>query len=137
MAEAFDLARFLDAQAGSYETALAEIRGGAKRSHWMWYVFPQLGGLGRSAMAQRFAIGSLAMAQAYLAHPVLGARLRECVGALPGGRSAEQVFGAVDAMKLRSSLTLFAAAGGGALFEAAIARWFGSADPQTLALLGQ
>lgn len=136
MADTFDLSHFVEAQSGSYGTALAEIRAGAKRSHWMWYIFPQLAGLGHSAMAERFAIESLAMAKAYLAHPVLGARLRECVEALTGA-SAEQVFGTVDAMKLRSSLTLFAAAGGGAPFEATLARWFGSPDPRTLALLEQ
>ncbi len=136
MTDAFDLSRFLAAQAGSYATALAEIRAGAKRSHWMWYVFPQIAGLGHSAMAQRYAIASLDEARAYLAHPVLGARLRECVAALDGldGVSAEAVFGPVDAMKLRSSLTLFEATG--APFGPTIERWFGTRDERTLALLG-
>lgn len=115
MSDPYDLDRFGTAQAGSYETALAEIRRGAKRSHWMWYIFPQIAGLGRSEMAQRYAIQSLDEARAYLAHPVLGARLRECVAALQDliGTTAEAVFGAVDAMKLKSSLTLFAEAGAG------------------------
>lgn len=136
MTDAFDLSRFLAAQAGSYASALAEIRAGAKRSHWMWYVFPQIAGLGHSAMARRYAIASLDEARAYLAHPVLGARLRECVAALDDldGVSAETVFGPVDAMKLRSSLTLFEAAG--APFGSTIERWFGTRDERTLALLG-
>lgn len=142
-ADRFDLVRFVDAQAGSgyaagYETALDELRRGSKQSHWMWYIFPQIAGLGSSPMAQRYAIGSLAEAQAFLAHPVLGPRLRACVAtlqALPAGASAARVFGSVDAMKLRSSLTLFAAAGGGALFGAALDRWGGGPDPRTLALL--
>ena len=132
----FDLDRFVAAQAATYETALAEIRRGAKRSHWMWYIFPQFAGLGASDMARLYAIGSLDEARAYLAHPLLGARLRDCVGALQDltGTSAITVFGAVDAMKLRSSLTLFVEAGGGPLFAAAIERWFdGVADGATLA----
>ena len=82
MTDPFDLDRFVTAQAGSYQAALAEIRRGAKRSHWMWYIFPQIAGLGRSDMARRYAIRSLGEARAYLAHPILGARLRECVAAL-------------------------------------------------------
>lgn len=107
----FDLERFVSAQAANYETALAEIRAGAKRSHWMWYVFPQIAGLGRSAMAQRYAIGSRAEAQAYLDHPLLGARLRDCVAALHDLPRPDpvRVFGDIDATKLRSSLTLFEA----------------------------
>lgn len=132
----FDLDRFVAAQAATYDTALAEIRRGAKRSHWMWYIFPQFAGLGTSDMARLYAIGSLDEARAYLAHPLLGARLRDCVGALQDltGTSAITVFGAVDAMKFRSSLTLFVEAGGGPLFAAAIERWFdGAADGATLA----
>ncbi|RBY85218.1 DUF1810 domain-containing protein [Blastococcus sp. TF02A-26] len=112
MSDPFDLQRFVDAQSGTYEQALAELRAGAKRSHWMWFVFPQVAGLGRSTMAQRYAISGLDEARAYLAHSVLGPRLVECARALTGlaGRSAEQVFGSVDALKLRSSMTLFAAA---------------------------
>jgi len=137
--DAYDLDRFVIAQSGSYETALGEIRRGAKRTHWMWYIFPQIAGLGSSAMARRYAIGSLDEARAYLAHPVLGARLRECVAALQDltGTTAETVFGEIDAIKLRSSLTLFIEAGAGALFGAAFERWFdGERDPATLRLLG-
>jgi uncharacterized protein (DUF1810 family) len=132
----FDLARFVDAQSGAYDRALAEIRRGRKTSHWMWYVFPQIFGLGFSEMSQRYAIGSLAEAKAYLAHPVLGARYRECVAALQDltGTSAKAVFGGIDATKLRSSLTLFAAAAPDErLFAAALERWFGNErDPRTL-----
>jgi uncharacterized protein (DUF1810 family) len=134
----FDLARFVAAQRDSYDLALGEIRRGAKRSHWMWFIFPQIARLGHSAMATRYAIGGLDEARAYLAHPVLGARLRTCVAALQDlpETTAEHVFGAIDAVKLRSSLTLFAEAGGGVLFEAALARWFGGErDPATLARL--
>jgi uncharacterized protein (DUF1810 family) len=138
VADPFDLDRFLTAQAGSYETAFSEIRRGAKRSHWMWFIFPQLAGLGRSEMARHYAIRSLEEARAYLDHPVLGARLRECVGALQDltGLDAVDVFGEIDAMKLRSSLTLFGRVGDGVLFAAALDRWFdGQADPTTLNLL--
>ena len=124
-----DLQRFLDAQTTHYASALAELRAGEKRSHWMWFVFPQLAGLGHSHMARAYAIDSLDEARAYLAHPVLGARLRECVDTLarlPGSATAERVLGGIDAMKLRSSLTLFArAAPDEARFGEAIARWFG------------
>ena len=137
MTDCFDLDRFLDAQAGSYETVLAEIHRGAKRSHWMWYIFPQLAGLGHSATAQRYAIGSIEEARAYLRHPLLCTRLRECVTALQEltGSTADSVLGPVDAMKLRSSLTLFSEAGGGPLFAAALDRWCGGPDPKTLDLL--
>ena len=137
----FDLARFVDAQSGVYESALAEIRRGRKTTHWMWFIFPQIAGLGSSAMSQRYAIGSLAEARAYLAHPVLGTRYRECVAALQDlvGTSAEAVFGGVDAAKLRSSLTLFAAAAPDErLFAAELERWFGGeTDPRTLERLGR
>ena len=109
-----DLQRFVDAQdeRGTYDAALAELRAGRKRSHWMWFVFPQLTGLGRSAMAQRYALSGLEEARAYLAHPVLGPRLRDCCEALLrlAEPDAEQVLGPVDAQKLRSSMTLFALA---------------------------
>jgi uncharacterized protein (DUF1810 family) len=103
------LDRFVDAQDGVYERALGELRAGRKTSHWMWFVFPQIAGLGFSAMAQRYEIDSLAEARDYLAHPVLGPRLRECAEAVADidGRSAEQIFGGIDAVKLRSSMTLF------------------------------
>jgi uncharacterized protein (DUF1810 family) len=107
----FDLDRFVSAQdgGGTYQRVLAELRRGSKTSHWMWFVFPQISGLGYSAMSQRYAISSLAEAQAYLARPVLGARLRECAGivAATTGRSAVQIFGGIDAQKLHSSMTLF------------------------------
>lgn len=141
-ADPFDLQRFVDAQAGDYAQALAELRAGQKCSHWIWYVLPQVAGLGMSAMSQRYAIGSLAEARAYLAHPLLGARLRECVAALNahrGRRSAVQVLGTVDAIKCRSSLTLFdaAAAGTEPLFIDALDAFFsGARDPATLARLG-
>ena len=137
MPDRFDLERFVAAQEAIYPTALAEIRRGAKRSHWMWFVFPQIAGLGRSPTARLYAIGSIHEARAFLAHPILGARLRECVAALQdlAPTSAEAVFGAVDAIKLRSSLTLFAEVSGERLFEAAIERWFGGKDEATLARL--
>ena len=100
-------------RAGTYRRAVAELRAGRKQSHWMWFVFPQIAGLGSSPMAQEFAIGSLTEARAYLAHPVLGPRLAECsrlLNAAAEGTSAAEIFGPVDAMKLRSSMTLFAAA---------------------------
>lgn len=133
------LQRFVEAQEQIYPHALDEIRRGAKRSHWMWYVFPQITGLGRSAMAQRYAIASLGEARAYLEHPLLGARYIECVSALQDltASDPERVFGAVDAMKLRSSLTLFEAASGKSLFGAALDRWFGGErDGRTLAAIG-
>ena len=138
MTDPFNLQRFIDAQVHTYEGALAEIQRGAKHGHWMWFIFPQIAGLGRSPMARRYAIGSLEEARAYLDHAILGSRLRECVETLQdqSNKDAVSVFGPVDAMKLRSSLTLFACAGGGGLiFDAAIIRWFGSNDPETLRLI--
>jgi uncharacterized protein (DUF1810 family) len=138
----FELSRFVTAQNSgrTYERALAELRDGVKRSHWMWFVFPQVAGLGSSSMAQRYAISSVREARAYLAHPVLGARLRECVevvAALPSG--AEAIFGATDAMKLRSSMTLFLrAAPGDPLFQRVLDRHFaGAPDPMTDQILGR
>ena len=128
-------ARFVEAQAKVYETALAEIRAGAKRSHWMWYIFPQLRGLGHSPTAHYYGIASLAEARAYLDHPVLGSRYLECVQALQelDGSDPVAVFGSVDAMKLRSSLTLFEVARYSDLFADAIDRWFdGERDASTL-----
>lgn len=135
----FDLERFVDAQAAVYLSALAEIRRGAKRGHWMWFIFPQLRGLGHSPMADRFGVRSVEEAHAYLHHAILGPRLRECVEALQDltGSSAEDVFGEVDAMKLRSSLSLFALVGGGPIFDAALTRWFGSIDEKTMELIAQ
>ena len=139
-ADPFDLARFMRAQQGAYETALAEIRSGCKRSHWMWYVFPQLAGLGFSAMSQRYAIHGANEARAYLTHPVLGPRLIECAQATLAikGSSARAIFGSPDDLKLRSCATLFAAvAAPGSVFEQVLDRYFdGERDPRTLELLG-
>ncbi len=137
MSEPYDLQRFLDAQneGGTYERALTELRAGRKTSHWMWFLFPQIEGLGRSPMAQRYAIGSAAEARAYLAHPVLGPRLRECAEALleVEGRSAEQILGPVDALKLRSSMTLFAPVASDDLFQRVLDRYYGGVpDPETV-----
>ncbi len=128
-ADWFGLDRFVSAQEVSYARVLTELRRGLKTSHWMWFVFPQVAGLGSSEMSRRYALGSIAEAQAYLAHPLLGARYRECVAVLQDlvATTAEAVFGRVDAAKLRSSLTLFAEAAGDPLFAAAIQRWFGAA----------
>jgi uncharacterized protein (DUF1810 family) len=135
------LDRFLTAQARDYGTALAELQAGEKRSHWMWYVFPQLRGLGRSDNARFYGIVSLDEARAYLAHPVLGGRLRECVVALLnlGGSDASEVFGALDAQKLRSCLTLFRlACPHEPVFAHALNRYFnGQLDPHTITLLEQ
>jgi uncharacterized protein (DUF1810 family) len=137
------LGRFRSAQqqGGIYERALAELKAGAKRSHWMWFVFPQLAGLGHSEMSRTYAISSLEEARAYLADPVLGGRLRDCAAALLAhdGAGAEQILGAIDALKLRSSMTLFARADPAEpLFARVLDRYFGGAgDPATDALLGR
>ncbi|MDH0864717.1 DUF1810 domain-containing protein [Mitsuaria sp. GD03876] len=134
-----DLHRFLDAQAPQLADVLDELRRGRKRSHWMWYFFPQLRGLGISSTAQRYGISSLDEAIAYLDHEVLGPRLRECVALMNTHRtkSAEQILGSVDALKFRSSLTLFARASGNeAVFIEALDRFYdGQPDPRTLELL--
>jgi uncharacterized protein (DUF1810 family) len=139
MAEPFDLQRFVEAQAGVYETALAELRAGAKRTHWMWFVFPQVAGLGASAMAQRYAIGSLDEARAYAAHPVLGPRLVACAEAVNAvrGRTVHEIFGSPDDLKFRSCMTLFReAAPGEWAFSEALEHYFGGApDPATLRIL--
>ncbi len=135
--DAFDLRRFVEAQAPVAAQVRAELAAGAKTSHWMWFVFPQLRGLGRSATAEHFGIASLAEAQAYARHPLLGARLRECTALLlaaPPGLGARDILGDVDALKLRSSMTLFARADPGEpLYRAALERFFdGRPDPRTL-----
>lgn len=138
MNDPFNLARFVNAQTTTYATAFGEIARGAKRTHWMWFVFPQLDGLGQSDMARRYALGSLAEAKAYLDHPILGTRIRACVSALQDlpATSARTIFGPIDARKLQSSLTLFTEAGAGSMFEAALGRWFdGQQDLATLELL--
>jgi uncharacterized protein (DUF1810 family) len=131
-----DLERFITAQdsGGTYQHAVAELRKGRKTSHWMWFIFPQIAGLGRSAMAQAYAIDNLAEAQAYLAHPVLGPRLVECAELVAShrGRSAEQIFGGIDAMKLRSSMTLFARADPDQeVFGQVLDQYFEGPDPET------
>ncbi|RST29821.1 DUF1810 domain-containing protein [Sphingomonas ginkgonis] len=133
------LERFVEAQREIYPRALDELAAGAKRSHWMWFIFPQLAGLGRSPTAQAYAVASLDEARAYLGHPLLGPRLYECVEALlalPRDREIERVLGPIDATKLRSSLTLFEAADGGAPLRRALDRFFaGERDPLTLVRL--
>lgn len=134
-----DLDRFVAAQDGVIDRVLGELRAGAKTSHWMWFVFPQIAGLGHSAMAQRYAIADLTEARAYLAHPLLGPRLIEAAGAMlswADRRSAEAVLGGIDAVKLRSSMTLFEAAAGADAFPFADcldAFYDGERDPATLA----
>jgi uncharacterized protein (DUF1810 family) len=134
-----DLDRFLAEQQRVYETVLAELRRGRKTGHWMWFIFPQLAGLGHSEMSRFFALASLDEARAYLAHPVLGARLRECASAVLAveGRSAEEILGSVDALKLRSCMTLFhRAAPDDSLFAEVLDCYCGGvADPRTDALL--
>lgn len=141
----YHLERFVQAQdsGGTYQQALGELRGGLKRGHWMWFVLPQTAGLGHSTMAQRYALSSLAEAGAYLAHPVLGPRLRECVEALLdlGGTDATAVLGPIDATKLRSSMTLFEAAAtderDAALCGRVLDQYFGGRrDDATLGILG-
>jgi uncharacterized protein (DUF1810 family) len=136
----FDLQRFVEAQSSAIDTALAELKAGRKRTHWMWFVFPQLRGLGRSDMATFYGIGSLDEARAYLAHPVLGPRLEECTRAVleAGARSLHEIFGSPDDMKFCSSMTLFAIAAGdgGSVCQQALDRWCGGQfDRQTLTLL--
>jgi uncharacterized protein (DUF1810 family) len=135
----YSLERFIDAQRDTYQGALSEIARGRKQTHWIWYIFPQVVGLGRSGMAQRFAIRSLDEAQAYLAHPILGKRLLECVAALQDlpMSDPEVVFGTVDSVKVRSSLSLFAVADPEQrLFSAALDRWYkGARDVRTAEIL--
>jgi uncharacterized protein (DUF1810 family) len=136
----FDLQRFVDAQAPVMEAVRAELRAGRKRTHWMWFVFPQLRGLGSSSMARHYGISSLEEARAYLAHPVLGPRLRECCALLLAvpGRSAHEILGSPDDLKFRSCLSLFSlAAPDETVFGQALQRFYGGvADPRTLALCG-
>lgn len=140
MGDLHDLARFIAAQEGVHEAALAELRRGRKDRHWMWFVFPQAAGLGLSAMSRRYAIRSWDEARAYLADPLLGPRLRAVTDAVLGHpeRTSEQIFGGIDAAKLRSSMTLFQhAAPGEARFGQVLDRFFaGQRDEQTLRLLG-
>ena len=140
----YNLARFLEAQSGTvrgsdYVTALSELRNGRKRTHWMWYIFPQVAGLGSTDYAVRYAIRDLDEARAYLEHPFLGPRLIECTEALLAieGRSALQIFGEIDRMKLRSSMTLFAqAAGPDSVFARLLDKYFyGEPDGRTISIL--
>jgi uncharacterized protein (DUF1810 family) len=141
-AEPWDLARFVTAQQPVYAQARAELADGRKRTHWMWFIFPQLKGLGSSSLARTYGLASIGEARAYLAHPVLGARLRECAALLLKlqGTDARQVMGYPDDLKLRSSMTLFAAAAAAAsdqrLFQGVLAQFFaGCEDPLTRELL--
>lgn len=134
-----DLQRFVEAQEPVIDEVKGELRSGRKRTHWMWYVFPQMAGLGSSRLSRRYAIASRAEADAYLAHPVLGPRLHECTALVNGveGRSATEIFGSPDDLKFRSSMTLFdAVADDPTPFETALERYYGGdPDPKTLELL--
>jgi uncharacterized protein (DUF1810 family) len=136
MEDPYQLSRFVDAQEHAYDHAIGELKDGRKRSHWMWFVFPQIEGLGHSSMAQRYAIASLDEARAYLQHPLLGPRLLECTDALLGDteHTAEDILGTTDAMKLRSSMTLFAHADPGEnRFARVLDRYFeGAEDAETV-----
>jgi uncharacterized protein (DUF1810 family) len=138
-ADLYDLERFVEAQRDVYDDVLDELRRGRKASHWIWFIFPQIAGLGHSYTSQRYAIGSMAEARAYLAHPVLGPRLHECTRLLLAttDRTAEQILGSIDAVKVRSSMTLFLrAAPDEALFGQVLDRYYGGVpDPATDALL--
>lgn len=135
----FDLERFVEAQSRVYDQVMQELQAGRKRSHWMWYVFPQLDGLGHSAMAERYALAGIEEARAYLAHPLLGPRLQACVTALlqHSDKSAKAMLGSPDCLKLRSCLTLFArAAPDNPLFQLALVQFYGGEpDPLTVASL--
>lgn len=137
----YDLNRFVDAQQLNYFDALVELRAGQKRSHWMWYVFPQIAGLGHSAMAERYAIRSEAEARAYLAHPILGPRLIECAEAVLAieNRSASEILGSPDDLKLKSCATLFAhISPDGSVFHRILDKYYSSApDPMTVRQLFQ
>ena len=138
MTDPFDLQRFLDAQAPIYARVVAELRRAQKQTHWMWFVFPQLAGLGHSAMAQRFAIASREEAVAYLGHGVLGPRLRECTALVTAveGRAAREILGSPDDVKFQSSMTLFGAVSSDPEFSAAIAKFYGGKrDQRTLDLM--
>lgn len=139
MNDPFDLKRFVDAQASVYQRVVAELSGGRKQSHWMWFIFPQLAGLGFSEMAQRYAVASRDEAIAYLRHDILGPRLLECTALVNAveGKSIREILGSPDDLKFRSSMTLFAAVSSDPAFPAAIAKYHGGvADPRTLELLG-
>ncbi|MGI9318374.1 MAG: DUF1810 domain-containing protein [bacterium] len=136
--DSFHLQRFLSAQEPVFKTVASELKAGRKLSHWMWFIFPQIIGLGRSPMAVQYSITCAAEARAYLAHPILGPRLEECVQLVlrVDGRTAQGIFGNIDAIKLRSCLTLFASVSDSSLFDAALDKYFdGQVDPTTLNIL--
>lgn len=138
MTAQFDLQRFVGAQAPLYAQVMSELRNGRKRSHWMWFIFPQIAGLGHSAMAHRYAVASCDEAVAYLKHPILGPRLRECTETVCGieARSIGEIFGSPDDLKFRSSMTLFEAVSGDPLFRSALDKFCaGESDRATLAIL--
>lgn len=138
MRDPFGLERFVEAQAGIYASAIEELRAGAKRSHWMWFIFPQLQGLGASPMARRYAISGMEEARAYLDHTLLGPRLIACTEALLAleARTAHDIFGSPDDLKLRSSMTLFSSASGDVRFQAVLDKYYGGeSDAATLRLL--
>ena len=140
MNDTFNLQRFVDAQEASYLTVLSELKDGHKSSHWMWFIFPQITGLGRSSTAVLYSISGLPEARAYLEHPILGQRLIECCQVLSNlrGHSPEAIFGSVDAIKLRSSLTLFDQASSSQLFKELLQKYYdGRADKATLELIGE
>jgi uncharacterized protein (DUF1810 family) len=140
VSDPYDLTRFVQAQEGIYPQALSEIRGGRKRSHWMWFIFPQIEGLGSSLTSRRYSIKSVAEAEAYLCHPVLGPRLLECTEAALGvaGRTAHKIFGSPDDLKLRSCATLFSRVSPpGSVFDRLLDKFFrGEPDDKTIRLLG-
>ena len=140
MSESFDIQRIIDAQNSVYPQVIAELRAGRKQTHWMWFICPQVAGLGRSAMARQFAISSQAEAQAYIIHPLLGARLQECAALVNAveNRSIEQILGIPDNMKFRSSMTLFAGISKLPEFSQALAKLYPEGpDPATLAVLAE
>jgi len=135
--DGFDLQRFVDAQQPLYQSVLSELTQGRKRTHWIWFIFPQVAGLGASPMAQHYAIKSRAEAEAYLAHPILGVRLLECTETVMqhSSRTAHEIFGSPDDLKFRSSLTLFDLAGGGASFSEGLRLFYGGKrDPSTVSI---
>ena len=140
MSAPYNLNRFVEAQQSIYSRVCAELRQGRKTTHWMWFVFPQIEGLGHSSMARRFAISSIEEARAYLEHPVLGARLRECTQLVCSisGKTIHDIFGSPDDMKFRSCMTLFAAVEKGSVFEEALRKYFaGEPDGRTLQRLAR
>lgn len=138
MSDIHNLTRFVDAQKGVYDSVVQELRNGMKRGHWMWYIFPQIAGLGMTATSQMYAIESIDEAKAYYAHPILGSRLQECTQLVTNvkGRTAKEIFGYIDNLKFRSCMTLFGCASGEGVFRDALDKYFdGEADQLTLDIL--